>query len=297
MRRLLFVSLLLVALLALPQRGQAWGLIGHFVVAEIAEHHLTPEALDQVHALLRDEGFEHLDQVASWPDTIRRERPEASPWHYVGIPLEEDAYVATRDCESGNCAVAAIEHFRAILADRTQPIVARREALKFLVHFVGDLHQPLHGADNANDHGGNKVLIDYFGVTSDNGYPLSLHWVWDTSIIEHRLGVKEGPLSQANLEAKRAAAIEANEIDRHFGKSLAAEAARSSDPAVWAMESHDAAKRWVYPGVVAVGATPPATPITLGAAYQARSWPVIERRLDLAGLRLAALLNKTLVSE
>jgi hypothetical protein len=81
MRRAPFVSLALLALLSLPGRGQAWGVTGHAIVADIAEHHLTPAALDQVHALLGLEGWEHLDQVASWPDTIRKERPEASAWH------------------------------------------------------------------------------------------------------------------------------------------------------------------------------------------------------------------------
>jgi len=293
-RRSPLLFLLLAALLVLPGRGQAWGVIGHAMIADIAEHHLTPEALDQVHALLRDEGLEHLDQVASWPDTIRKERPEASPWHYVDIPLTESSYVPERDCKNGDCAVEAIKRFTAILADRSQAPLARREALKFLVHFVGDLHQPLHGTENEGDHGGNKVPVSYFGQTSSNSYPLNLHWVWDTTILEHHLGVKEGPLSEPNLEAKQAAAIAANELDAHFGGAMLD--AQISDPAVWALESHDAAKAVVYPGVVAPGAQAPAAPVILGDAYQKRAWPVVERRIELGGLRLAALLNKALAS-
>jgi hypothetical protein len=296
MRPSLLAPLLVLALLALPERGQAWGVLGHAIVATIAEHHLTPEALDQVHKLLGDEGLEHLDQVASWPDTIRKEHPEASPWHYVAIPLIEDAYVPARDCKNGDCAVEAIKRFSAILADRSQPEAARREALKFLVHIVGDLHQPLHGADNAGDHEGGKVPVDYFGQTGSGPYPLDLHWTWDTIILEHRLGLKEDPADAPNAAAKRAAAIEGNQIDRKLGKKLTAQAAKSNDPAVWAMESHDAAKKWVYPGLVAPGAAPPAKPIILGEAYQKRSWPVVEQRLELGGLRLAALLNKALGS-
>ena len=293
-RRTPLASLALLALLALPGRGQAWGVTGHAIIADIAEHHLSPAVLDQVHALLGEEGFEHLDQVASWPDTIRKERPEASPWHYVDIPLTESAYVAERDCKNGDCAIEAIKRFTAVLSDRSQPAAKREEALKFLVHFVGDLHQPLHGTENAGDHGGNKVRVTYFGDSGTQQYPLSLHWVWDTTIIEHHLGVKEEPLSQPNLASRRAAAIAATDIDHHLGKT--ATGVDAADPAVWAMESHDAAKAVVYPGVAAPGAEAAASPVILGEAYQTRGWPVVERRLELGGLRLAALLNKALAT-
>jgi hypothetical protein len=284
----------LAALSLLPGRGLAWGVTGHAIIADIAEHHLSPQALDQAHALLREEGFEHLDQVASWPDTIRKERPEASPWHYVDIPLTESAYVPERDCRNGDCAVEAIRRFTAILADRSQPAAKREEALKFVVHFVGDLQQPLHGTENAGDHGGNKVRVTYFGDNGTQQYPLNLHWVWDTSIIEHQLRIKEEPLSQPNLEARRAASIAANDIDRLFAKGVPG--AAETDPAAWAMESHDIAREAVYPGVVAPGAEAPASPVILGEAYQKRAWPVVERRLELGGLRLADLLNKALAS-
>ena len=292
LRRTLALSAALAVLAMLPGRGQAWGVTGHAIVADIAEHHLTPAALDQVHALLREEGFEHLDQVGSWPDTIRKERPEASPWHYTDIPLTENSYVPERDCKNGDCAIEAIKRFTAVLADRAQPAAKREEALKFLVHFVGDLQQPLHGTENNGDHGGNKVRVTYFGDNGTEQYPLSLHWVWDTSIIEHHLGVKEEPLGQPNLATRRAAAIAANDIDRHFAKGLPDSGA--ADPAVWAMESHEDARRFAYPGVVAPGAETPASPIVLGQAYQKRGWPVIERRLEMGGLRLADLLNKAL---
>ena len=291
-RRSAALALALAALLTLPGRGQAWGVTGHAIIADIAEHHLSPAALDQVHALLGEEGLEHLDQVASWPDTIRKERPEASPWHYVDIPLTETSYLPERDCKNGDCAIEAITRFTAILADRSQPAAKREEALKFLVHFVGDLHQPLHGTENEGDHGGNKVRVTYFGDSGTQQYPLNLHWVWDTSIIEHELRIKEQSPTQPNLEARRAAAIAANDIDRHFAQGLPDRSA--ADPAIWAMESHDAAKETVYPGVVAPGAQPPASPVSLGEPYQKRAWPVVERRLELGGLRLADLLNKVL---
>jgi len=286
--------LFLFGLLLLPAPGLAWGVIGHAMVADIAEHHLTPQTLDQVHRLLGEEGLEHLDQVASWPDTIRKERPEASPWHYVAIPLDALSYQPARDCPQGNCAIEAIRRFSAILADRSQPEPARREALKFLVHIVGDLHQPLHGADNAGDHGGGKVPVNYFGQTVSGPYPLDLHWTWDTIILEHHFGIREQPAEAPNTEAKLISVKAANDLDRHFRGALPG--MEIADPAVWAMESHDAAKSYVYPGVAAIGSPPPAAPVVLGNAYQKRAWPVVEKRILLGGLRLAALLNKALGS-
>jgi hypothetical protein len=287
MRLLLVVPILALSLL--PRCGHAWGVIGHAIVADIAEHHLTPAALDEVHRLLKEEGLEHLDQVGSWPDTIRKERPEANPWHYVAIPLTENAYLPERDCKNGDCAIEAIKRFTAILSDKSQPLAARREALKFLVHFVGDLHQPLHGADNAGDHEGNDVRVTYFGDTGTAQYPLDLHWVWDTKILERHLNVREQAAIEPNLEAKRAAAIAANDIDSANGV-----AGEAGDPAQWAIESHDYAQAVVYPGVATPGAEPPAKPVALGSAYQKRAWPVVKLRLYRAGLRLADLLNKAL---
>lgn len=286
MRRVLLASLFALSLL--PETGLAWGVTGHAIVADIAEHHLTPAALDQIHLLLKGEGLEHLDQVGSWPDTIRKERPEANPWHYVAIPLEADSYRPERDCKNGDCAVDAIKRYEAILSDKSRPAPARREALKFLVHFVGDLHQPLHGADRDGDHEGNDVRVSYFGDTGTAQYPLSLHWVWDTVIIEHHLRVKEDAATEPNLAPRRAAALAANDIDKAHLKGLGDTA--NLDPASWAMESHDAARAFVYPGVTVRGSKP----VVLGEAYQKRAWPMVEGRLELAGLRLAALLNKAL---
>lgn len=293
-RRLSPLPLILALLLCLPGRGQAWGVAGHAIIADIAEHHLSPRALEEVHELLRDEGLEHLDQVASWPDTIRQERPEASPWHYVAIPLAADAYDPARDCKKGDCAIEAIKRFSAVLADRTQTPLARREALKFLVHIVGDLQQPLHGADNAGDHEGGAVKVVYFGQDSSGGRPLDLHWTWDTVILEHQLGIKEEPAGAPNIAVKLTAAKEANDLDRHFHGTLPG--MDDLDPVAWAMESHALSRNSVYPGVVAIGAAPLAQPVVLGEAYQKRAWPVVEKRLELGGLRLAALLNKVLGS-
>jgi hypothetical protein len=286
---------LLIAALLAPLCGRAWGIVGHAAIADIAEAHLTPAALAEMRALLADEGFEHLDQVASWADEIRKERPEASPWHYVDIPLTASSYDAGRDCANDNCVIGAIARLRAVLGDRGKPAAERREALKFLVHFIGDLQQPLHGTENAGDHGGNKVLVTYFGQTTGWGTsPLNLHALWDVTIIERHIGAKETYGDDAKAELRKLAGKLAQDLDRRLTAAEVAAAATDLDPVRWAMESHDLAASTVYPGVVAPGAQPPATPVALGEEYDRRAWPVVERRLQQGGLRLAAVLNATI---
>jgi len=288
LRRLAFVALII----ALPQAGHAWGVAGHAAIADIAEAHMTPRALAEARKLLAEEGLEHLDQVASWADEIRPTRKEASPWHYVDIPLTEKSYDAARDCPKGDCVIEAINRFRAVLADKSRPSLERREALKFLVHFVGDLQMPLHGTENAGDQGGNKVLVSYFGNAKGWGdHPLNLHTVWDASIIDRHIHDAD----MKPEEQRKAAVPFAAELDKKITKKEIADNL-SVDPVAWAMESHDVAAMVVYPGVVAPGAQPPADPVALGADYDARAWPVVQSRLQLGGLRLAAVLNQTLGS-
>jgi hypothetical protein len=284
-----------LSLFLLPFAGRAWGIAGHAMIGDIAEWHLTPAALAKVKAMLAEEGFEHLAQVASWPDEIRNQRKETGPWHYVDIPLSESSYDPDRDCPKGDCVIDAINRYRAVLADPYKSPLERREALKFLVHFVGDLQMPLHGADHAGDHGGNKVLVSYFGQTmAANKYPLNLHTVWDISIIEHHLGVSQGGLFDPNPELRQASTLMAAKLNERMSPAEVAPYAQDLDPVVWAMESHDLAAKYVYPGVVAPGAQPPATPVALGEDYDRRAWPVVEKRIQQGGLRLAAVLNQAL---
>jgi hypothetical protein len=285
-----------LALLLAPNAGKAWGIAGHAMIADIAEWHLTPAALAQIHFLLADEGYDHLDQISSWADEIRPQRKEASPWHYVDIPLSATSYDAARDCPKGDCVIDAINRYSAVLADRSKSVEERREALKFLVHFVGDVQMPLHGTGNAGDQGGNKVLVTYFGQSQGWGKAhLNLHGLWDSGIIEHKLGIKEGALGGENTELKRAATLMAEDFNQQISKADAA-SAQNLNPIDWAMESHDLAAKYVYPGVNTVDAPPPAEPVLLGAEYEARAWPVVVQRIKQGGLRLAALLNRDLGS-
>jgi hypothetical protein len=137
-------ALILLLLFSLPTDLLGWGGEGHRIVANIAEARLTPAAKAQILLLL--DGA-HLADVASWADEVRRDRPGTSNGHYVDIPYEASSYDASRDCkptDRGDCGIAEIDRAERVLSYTSQSKAARVEALKFLVHFVGDLHQPLH---------------------------------------------------------------------------------------------------------------------------------------------------------
>jgi hypothetical protein len=119
-----------------------------------------------------------IEFVSDWAGDYRHERHETAPWHKVNTPLSALSIDMARDCPKGACVVVKTEQFIAVLRDSSATPAARAEALKFVVHFVGDLHQPLHDADN-NDRGGNErpVILD--------GHPDNLHWVRDAGLLQH----------------------------------------------------------------------------------------------------------------
>ncbi len=118
----------------------AWGRDGHQIVATIAQSLLTPQARTQADALLAAAGGESFVAASDWPDRIRRERPETARWHFVDIEVGAGLYDEARDCPRWACAVAKIDDFRAELADSHLDPERRGEALKWLIHLVGDIH-------------------------------------------------------------------------------------------------------------------------------------------------------------
>ncbi len=174
-KRLTATIWLPLAIAALPSSGFAWGREGHEVVALIAGHYMSAAAVDRAKAML---GGESLEDVASWADDYRRDHPETGPWHYIDIPLADSTIDMARECADGQCVIAQTERFLAVLKDPKADQAAKAEALKFVVHFVGDLHQPLHDEDD-NDKGGNARHVIF------DGKPDNLHWVWDTGLLEH----------------------------------------------------------------------------------------------------------------
>ena len=257
-----------LVLLSLPGRPRAWGPDGHRIVARIALAKLTPHARQEVERIL---GGEDFVEAANWADQVRRDRPESYNWHFVDVPYGVYQYDPARDCpatDAGDCVLSAIERLRRTLADGLAARGRRAEALKFLIHFVGDMHQPLHAITNA-DRGGNDVLVD---VGAER--PSNLHAVWDSALIARR-----------NLD------------DQAYARLLLAEMERrplppdSVNPLAWALESHWVAEQHVYRYPEFFGGAPPAAPIKLDAAYWERAAPIVDQQLKRGGVRLAALLN------
>lgn len=257
---------LLLTLLLLPSPTFAWGEFGHRLVGELAERQLSPEARAAVAELLKHEREPTLAGVAAWADHVRaadlEDYEHTRSWHYVNFPSLECDYVPARDCPGGNCVVGAINGQARVLADTRQPAMLRTEALKFLVHFIGDVHQPLH-AGLASDRGGNNFQVHV------NGRGSNLHGVWD-SIILH--GGPRGVTAytthlQANLELVDSATI-----------------AAPNAAAGWALEScHLLREQPIYPAKRRIGQD-----------YLDRFRPLAERRLQLAAKRLAEVLESAL---
>src|SRR5436305_12076598 len=156
----------------LPAFG--WGPEGHNLVARLAEPRLTPAARARVAEILGP-GVSMVS-VSSWADQIRRSRPETGPWHYVDIPIDRPHLDLARDCPNNDCIIGKIEEFAKALKDPDMTPENQREALMFIIHFVGDMHQPLHCATN-QDKGGNEVMTEFFGI------PMNLHSAWDSGLL------------------------------------------------------------------------------------------------------------------
>lgn len=280
--------------LVLPGPALAWGAAGHAVVAEIAEARSSGPALTQVYNLLAVDLHGHLDEVASWADAWRETHKETGAWHFVDIPIDAVGYDPARDCKDGACVVAKLAEFEAVLADRRQPVAARVEALKYVVHFVGDVHQPLHAGEN-HDMGGNRVKVNYFGQTTIYGkVPMNLHAVWDSAMLDRRLKIQEGfDLHVAELQA--ATSSFAATLSAGIGPRQTEDWTRPGfAPVRWANEAHDLARDVAYRGIAAPGQASPEGPVELGEAYDSAAWPTVELQLERGGVRLAAALDQAL---
>lgn len=173
------VAFLAIAIFA-PLFTFCWGVTGHRVVAEIAQNHLTRRAKKELRKLI---GKETLAQWANWADFIKSDTTNTwkhtSQWHYVDLPanLSKDEFIEDLKKLPGENLYTQIQAMSKQLADHSLPLEQRQIALRFLIHLVGDLHQPLHvGRDE--DQGGNKIKVTWFDK------PTNLHSVWDNSLVE-----------------------------------------------------------------------------------------------------------------
>jgi len=254
----------------------AWGSKGHAVVAEIAERGLSPNAMAQVRGMNFNAP---LREIASLPDDWRADetkglRPgDTGALHYSNTPNEIATFDRARDCKEDQCVVAAIEKYAAILKDKTQPRDKRREALIFLVHFVGDLHQPMHAAGGqvkddttgqmVMDRGGNLVKIRLLGVETN------LHSAWDGLLIDWGPATVDDYVEHLLTFEMRGRSVE--ELQRGTVEE-------------WFNESHYAAVHDAY----AIGNG------TLGAEYPKKNIAIVYERLLRGGLRLRKVLEDAL---
>ena len=270
-------------LLATTTLANAWNATGHMVIAAIAQADLKPTARAEVERLLKIDatrpGSDDFVSVASWADEIRNDRKETGPWHYKDLFFRTDGKPVQNKPDPIN-AVTKVEEFTLVLQDRTKPDAQRAEALRFLIHIVGDLHQPLHATARESDalpkgdRGGNS-----FPILPPDGAergPKNLHSLWDGGVGLLQSYPREIGRDVAIAQARTIASL----IPR---SSLPNEGEKS--PEKWAEESFADAKAQVYS--TPEGAAP-------SAEYIERSRALVARRVAIAGYRLADLLNRTL---
>jgi hypothetical protein len=234
--------------------------MGHRLIARIAEARLTPHAADAVRSILAGQS---LAAASTWADEIKGQRPQTGRLHYVNIPLEATSYdPAASECGTGHCIIPEIDRDRQTLKDSGSSNIERAEALRFLIHLIGDLHQPLHVA-NHGDHGGNDRNV----MLQDQW--LDLHKVWDGELIQ-TTGLSEEAYFQRLQK----------EMD-----SLNLSAFEQGTVIDWAMEGHRIAKEHAYH--IPSGSH-------LDDAYIQENLPLIDLALIKAGVRLAKVLNETL---
>lgn len=262
---LLLAGWLSLILVLLPTAVQAWGGQGHQVVANLAQAQLSVKAKRAVERLLALEPGETLASISTWADEHRS--PATAAWHYVNFPKNSCSYSAERDCPDGQCVVAAIDRQRDILASTATDEV-RLRALKYLVHLVADVHQPLH-AGYGEDRGGNSYQLQAF-MRGTN-----LHAFWDSGLI--RALDQDTEVMTARLALSTASPARRQELERAGGTFNATQAAEESCRIV--------GQPGFYPGRL------------VDQAYIQRFTPIMEQRLQLAGARLAGLINLALQSQ
>jgi hypothetical protein len=263
-------------LLLAPLSAFGWSAQGHWLIGDLASRQLTPRARQQVAWLLEGEAVPTLAGVSTWADELRASSPEeykrTAPWHYIDSKDGTCGFVPPRDCPDGSCAPGAIEAQLKIVADGTQAREKRRDALKFVVHFVGDIHQPLH-ASPRDDAGGNRYPVTVHADVAPPEYAVkhpeavsNLHAVWDYYVLASR-----------HLGNEAYAGVLAGSVP-HLTRD------KIGTPFDWASESClEVDSHAIYP-----------PGHLIDQAYLDAQRPLAEQRVTMAAARLAYLLNQAL---
>jgi S1/P1 Nuclease len=273
------VALTFVFVLAGPT--QAWWEEGHVALCKIAEAHLTPAARTAIAHLLGDMPISD-PRVCLWADQLRtttefdKKYPHHATWHYINLEVQLRTEEFKPDA-SGDHVIGAIEHFQKVLTDPCISKGDREEALMFVVHFVGDLHQPLHCLHRNDDRGGNlQPIKSVLGVAEDK---LNLHKVWDGHLVK----ADRGDLTVPDYAKRLADEITAADKD----------AWQKGCPREWAWEVHLVGVKSVYLFADGIPLPKPSEPAAeLGEEnYFKANRPVVHEQLKKAGVRLAKVLN------
>jgi hypothetical protein len=278
---------LAAGLLLVAQSAYAWGPQGHRTIGAIADRLLTPRAHAAVLQLLEDDrdkfgnpsGRTTLESVSEWADEIRGTPAEHASWHYDDLPI---CGTFDQDCPGGQCNTEQLKRLSGVLRDAHALARERNEALKWVVHLVGDIHQPLHAADNG-DHGGNLVPVVLEGLHTRGRE--NLHRAWDNDLVQLAFHARNRQQPPRDIDALAAEAVN---LEREVGQG---------SPDSWARESNNLARNvaYHYPGFACNSR--PSGVVVLDAAYLDDAELVVRERLLLAGARLANLLNSTLSPE
>jgi hypothetical protein len=249
-----------IAAFAAPA-ANAWGPHGHEIVAEIAARQLDPKARAEVERLLHDRAPNAMREVSGWADSLQQwpGYGSAKPLHYVNFPHGASNYDRRRDCRNDACVVEALPHFVAVLRNGRNER-ERADALRWVIHLVADIHQPMH-ASYASDHGGNDVQLQFQRRNTN------LHQLWDSRLLDAR-NARPVPYAEQLLALPRPSG------DLSWNEGAAER---------WALESNALMKSDAYP-----------RGNRIDGEYVRRAQEIIDQRLLLAGLRLGMLLNATL---
>jgi hypothetical protein len=321
MRALRISILVLFAALALAftacPSALAWGCEGHLIIAYVAEAHLSARARAAAIKILsaspidpglsrycRPRNADPFVDASTWADDYRSVDPETAAWHFIDIPRGAHRGRLARYCPPARgCVVSALEEQLRVLKNPRASATARADALRFIIHLVGDIHQPLHDVTN-DDLGGNCVPVEFLGAfpmetnVARELFEPNLHQIWDVSII--------GQFGRGNSALRVAM-----DLNRNFRLQIAGWESQPVDFAAWAWEGHALAD------AVAYGKLPRAVPVepprftdscadgniglrmfrlheNLGPAYESVAAPVVQQQLAKAGARLAHVLNSAL---
>ncbi|KAI1125626.1 putative nuclease S1 precursor [Nemania abortiva] len=265
----------------------AWGSLGHITIAYIASNFVQEDTTAYFQKVLGNDTVHYLAGVATWADSIRYTKwgRFSKNFHFIDAKDDPPAYCGVdfaRDCKADGCVVSSLQNYTSQLLDPKLWAWRRNQAAKFVIHFVGDIHQPLHVENVAQ--GGNGIHVNW------EGHEFNLHHVWDSSIAEKMLG---GNRRKIYDNAFRWATDLTTEIES--GKYLAARTSWVTgllldDPIatsmVWANESNAYVCSHVFPeGPAAIAGQ------ELAGEYFEKAAPVIELQVAKAGYRLAAWLD------